>query len=444
MSIQGGLQMESIRTEILPGVWLTALQSDKFKTGCMSINLLTQLDRDTASMNAVIPYVLKRGTNRHTSMQAIAKALDSLYGSCIEPVVRRIGEIQCIGFFASFPDEKYLPAESAVTRSVAELMAEILLSPNTKAGLLREDYVESEKEKLVDIIRSRMNEKRGYAIQRLIGQMCCYEDFATPRYGTVEAAEGIFYRKLTKHYRELISTSPVEIFYCGSKSADELAEIFSDVLCVMPRGEINYEIGTDIRMNAVEEHVRMFTDEMAVTQGKLVMGFRLGDCMDDPNLPAIYVFNAMFGGGVTSKLFMNVREKLSLCYYAASLADTHKGLLIADSGIDPDKFEAVRDEILAQLETIKLGDFTDEELDTAKCCVASDLRSAADSQGALEGFYLANAIDGMDCDPMALAELAENVTADEVSAIARSTVLDAVYFLRPGAEEGENDEDNEI
>ncbi len=434
--------MENVRTEILPGVWLTALRSEKFKTGCLSINLLTQLHRDTASLNALIPFVLQRGTNRHPDMQSLACELDSLYGSCIEPVVRRIGEIQAIGFFASFPDEKYLPEGSDITRSVAALTAEMLLYPNTKGGLLLPDYVESEKAKLLETIRSRVNEKRGYAIQRLIAQMCCYEDFAVPRYGTEDTAEGIYYRRLTKHYRELISTSPVEIFYCGSRSSDELCDILSDALCAMPRGEINYDIGTDIRMNTVEDGVREFEEEMAVQQAKLVMGFRLGDCMEDPDLPSIFVFNAMFGGGVTGKLFANVREKLSLCYYAASLADTHKGLLIADSGIEADKAELTKAEILRQLDAIKNGDFTEQELSAAKCCVAAELRSTGDSQGALEGFFLANTIDGIDCDPMELAALSEDVTAEDVIAVARSVVLDAVYLLRP--EEGDTDEDNEI
>ncbi len=431
--------MESVRKEILPGVWLTALRSDKFKTACLSVSLLTQHDRENAALNALIPFVLSRGTSRHPDMQAIANELDGLYGSCIEPVVRRIGEIQCIGFYASFPDGRYLPGGADVLQSVAALMGELLLYPNTKGGLLLPDYVESEKDKLLEIIRSRVNEKRSYAIMRLLEEMCCYEDFAVPRFGLEASAEGIYYRRLTKHYRNLLLTSPVELFYCGSADFDSLETALTDALCTMPRGEIDYDIGTDIRMNAVSEQVREFTEEMPVSQGKLVMGFRLGECMEEPNLPAIYVFNAVFGGGVTSKLFMNVREKLSLCYYASSLVDTHKGLLIADSGIDADKLDAVKSEILAQLDAVRNGQVTEAELNTAKSCVVSDLRSTMDSQGALEGFYLANAIDGIDCDPNELAELANDVTLDDIVAIARSAVLDAVYFLCPDGEEDSNE-----
>lgn len=429
--------METVRTELIPGVWLTALRSDKFKTGCLSINLLTQLKRETAAFNAVLPFVLRRGTRFHPDMQTIAAELDSLYGTGVEPIVRKIGEIQCIGFYASFPDHKYLPAGSEVFEKTANLSCEMLLAPNTRGGLFLPAYVESEKEKLLELIRSRVNEKRSYAHFRLLEQMCCYEDYAVSRFGTEDTAESIYYQKLTKYYHSLISASPVEIFYCGSMEASKVANILSDALSGMTRGEINYDIGTDIRMNAVEDKVRSFVDEMSVTQGKLVMGFRLGECMEEPDLAAIYVFNAVYGSGVTSKLFMNVREKLSLCYYASSLVDTHKGIMLVSSGVDFDKVEEAKSEILAQLEAVKSGDISDEELEAARRSVASDLCACLDSQGELEGFYLANTIDGLEFSPDELAALVCDVSREDVIKIASSVVLDAEYFLRGGSEDNE-------
>ena len=429
--------METVRTELIPGVWLTALRSDKFKTGCLSINLLTQLKRETAAFNAVLPFVLRRGTRFHPDMQTIAAELDSLYGTGVEPIVRKIGEIQCIGFYASFPDRKYLPAGSEVFEKTANLSCEMLLAPNTRGGLFLPAYVESEKEKLLELIRSRVNEKRSYAHFRLLEQMCCYEDYAVSRFGTEDTAESIYYQKLTKYYHSLISASPVEIFYCGSMEASKVADILSDALSGMTRGEINYDIGTDIRMNAVEDKVRSFVDEMSVTQGKLVMGFRLGECMEEPDLAAIYVFNAVYGSGVTSKLFMNVREKLSLCYYASSLVDTHKGIMLVSSGVDFDKVEEAKSEILAQLEAVKSGDISDEELEAARRSVASDLCACLDSQGELEGFYLANTIDGLEFSPDELAALVCDVSREDVIKIASSVVLDAEYFLRGGGEDNE-------
>ncbi len=433
--------MEFNRTELMPGVFLSHLRSDKFKTACMSVTLLTQLRRETAAMNAVIPFVLRRGTTRYSDMEQLSRRMDELYGAAVEPVVRRIGEIQCIGFYGSFPEPDYLPGGEALLGDTCALMAQLLLDPVTRGGLLLPQYVDSEREKLLDIIRSRMNDKRSYALTRCIEEMCCYEDFAVSRFGSESEAENIHYKKLTRHYRELIQTCPVEIFYCGKTDFKAVSAAMREAFSTMPRGEIDYDIGTDLRMNAVEDHVRFVEEEMDVTQGKLVLGFRLGECMEEPDIPALYVFNAVYGSGATSKLFMNVREKLSLCYYASSAVYLHKGIMLVSSGIEFDKLDAARDEILAQLDSVRRGEITDDELRSAKKSVASDLRAVQDSIGELEGFYLSQALDGLDYGPAELAALAEDVTKEDVQAIAKSIECDLIYFLKgSGEEDGSDDE----
>ncbi len=433
--------MKFNRTELMPGVFLSHLRSDKFKTACMSVTLLTQLRRETAAMNAVIPFVLRRGTTRYGDMEQLSRRMDELYGAAVEPVVRRIGEIQCIGFYGSFPEPDYLPGGEALLGDTCALMAQLLLDPVTRGGLLLPQYVDSEREKLLDIIRSRMNDKRSYALSRCIEEMCCYEDFAVSRFGSESEAENIHYKKLTRHYRELIQTCPVEIFYCGKTDFKAVSAAMRDAFSAMPRGEIDYDIGTDLRMNAVEDHVRFVEEEMDVTQGKLVLGFRLGECMEEPDIPALYVFNAVYGSGATSKLFMNVREKLSLCYYASSAVYLHKGIMLVSSGIEFDKLDAARDEILAQLDSVRRGEITDDELRSAKKSVASDLRAVQDSIGELEGFYLSQALDGLDYGPAELAALAEDVTKEDVQAIAESIECDLIYFLKgSGEEDGSDDE----
>ncbi len=433
--------MEFNRTELMPGVFLSHLRSDKFKTACMSVTLLTQLRRETAAMNAVIPFVLRRGTTRYSDMEQLSRRMDELYGAAVEPVVRRIGEIQCIGFYGSFPEPDYLPGGEALLGDTCALMAQLLLDPVTRGGLLLPQYVDSEREKLLDIIRSCMNDKRSYALTRCIEEMCCYEDFAVSRFGSESEAENIHYKKLTRHYRELIQTCPVEIFYCGKTDFKAVSAAMRDAFSAMPRGEIDYDIGTDLRMNAVEDHIRFVEEEMDVTQGKLVLGFRLGECMEEPDIPALYVFNAVYGSGATSKLFMNVREKLSLCYYASSAVYLHKGIMLVSSGIEFDKLDAARDEILAQLDSVRWGEITDDELRSAKKSVASDLRAVQDSIGELEGFYLSQALDGLDYGPAELAALAEDVTKEDVQAIAESIECDLIYFLKgSGEEDGSDDE----
>ena len=199
---------------------------------------------------------------------------------------------------------------------------------------------------------------------------------------------------------------------------------------LLPRGEIDLDLGTDIRMNAVEEKPRYFTEEDEISQGVLAVGFRLGECMDDPDPAKLAVFNAVYGAGVTSKLFQNVREKLSLCYYAFSSTDTLKGIMAVLSGIEVDKYDEALSEILAQLDAVRAGDISETELAAARRSVANDLRTGADSPYYLADFYLRETVQGTDATPDDIAVLAETVTAEDVAAIARGVELDAVYFLR--------------
>jgi predicted Zn-dependent peptidase len=432
--------MEYSRTEIRPGVWLTHLREEKFKTACFSVSLLSQLNRETASMNALIPFVLRRGTSAFPDMEALSARMEELYGTVIEPIIRRIGEIQCCGFYASFPEDDFLPRGEGVLKDTLELTLDLLLSPVTRGGLLLPSYVDSEREKLLDLISARMNNKRSYAVLRCIEEMCCCEDFAVSRYGDEESCRSINYRKLSRHYRTLLQTSPIELFYCGRASLRDVKALLRDHLATLPRGEIDTEIGTEIRMNALEAEPRSTVEEMDVAQANLVIGWRLGECMEDPDFAALYVFNDLFGGSPSSKLFLNVREKLSLCYYASSIIDIRKGLLLVSSGIQLSNLDAAKAEIFAQLDAVCRGDFSEDDLRTAKAGVISDLRSIPDSQGALESFYLSQAVVGADYSPTDLAELVNEVTAEQVTAIAKSVECDQIYLLKQESDpEDEND-----
>ena len=433
--------MEYSRVEIRPGVWLTHLREDKFKTACFSVHLLSQLNRETASMNALIPFVLRRGTAAYPDMESLSARMEELYGTVIEPSIRRIGEIHCCGFYASFPEDDFLPGGEKLLSSATALTLQLLLSPVTRGGLLLPAYVESEREKLLDLIASRVNNKRSYAVARCIEEMCCCEDFAVSRYGDEDTCRSINYKKLSKYYRTLLQTSPIELFYCGRASLGEMKSLLREQLATLPRGEIDDEIGTEIRMNALEAQPRYTEEQMDVAQANLVIGWRLGECMEDPDFPALYVFNDIFGGSPSSKLFLNVREKLSLCYYASSIIDLRKGILLVSSGIHLKNCEAAKSEIFAQLEAVRAGDFTAEDLETAKAGVISDLRSTPDSQSALESFYLTQAVTGADFSPADLAELVSEVTAERVTAVAKTVECDQIYLLRQESDTDDNPEE---
>ncbi len=427
------------RDEIMPGVFLTCVTTEKFKTGCVSISLITRLDRETASMNCLLPNVLRRGCKSLPDMEAFAGRLDELYGASIAPAVRKVGEIQTVGLIADFVDGKFVGEEDLFDK-VLSLLAETLLQPVMQKKRLLEEYVESEKDKQLERLQSRINDKRSYAIQRIIESMCAYEDYAISNMGDEESTERITAADLTAHYRTLLETAPVEVFYVGREDYATLERKLCHLLRDLPRGELDFDLGTDIRMNTVDPQPRYFTDELAVTQGKLALGFRIGDYMEDPDYPSLYVMNALYGGAVTSKLFMNVREKLSLCYYASSMLDVNKGIMLVHSGIDFDKYEVALSEILAQLQAVQAGDFTEEELDAARQAVSADLRATMDSEWDLEHYWLPRNLRGEDYDPMELSVLVEQVTRQDVLDAAAGIVLDAVYFLKGN---GETDEEVE-
>ncbi len=429
------------RRELLPGVFLTCLQTEKFKTGLLSLHLLTPLDRETAAQNALIPSVLRRGTVRYPDMGALGARLDELYGARLEPSVRKLGEIQAVGFVTDFVE---VPGQD-VLEDMAALLGEALLSPNTRGGLLLPRYVESEREKLLEDIRARVNDRAEYARQRLIELMCPGEAYAVDGLGDEDAAGDIGYVALTRHYKALLAASPIEIFYCGAADADRVAAAMKDALAMLPRGELNFDIGTDIRMNTVEDTARVFTEEMDVGQGKLVLGYRLGDAMEDPDMAALQVMNYILGDPagasyVSSKLFLHVRERQSLCYYVDSELDLMKGLMIVASGIDPADHEKTMAEIGRQVQAVKDGDFTDGELRTARAGLSARMLSLTDDPARLEKFWLGQNVLGLDYGPEELAALALDVTREDVIRAAAGIECDGVYFLR-GAE-GDDDEEN--
>ena len=429
--------MEYRREEILPGVFLSAIRTEKFRTSALCVAMLSQLEREHAYMDSLLPSVLRRGTARCPDMASITRRLEELYGAGALPLSMRVGEVRVTGFYSVFPDGRFVPGGSELAQ-ISQLTGELLTAPNTRGGLLLPDYVNSEKSKLAEKIRAAKNDRAGYAAGRLIELMCCTEDLSAAVLSDPDEAENIHYTKLTRRYRELLGTSPVEICYCGSESFGRVRGAMLSALEAMPRGEIDYDIGTDVRMNALEAEPRRFFETMDVGQGKLCMGWRLGECMEEPDGAALRVFNAVYGGTAASRLFRALREERALCYYVSSGIDDVKGLMYVSSGIDKANYDAAVQGINDELEALASGSVTAGELDTARRYCAQALRLVPDDPVELTMYCLRMNVTGADATPYELAAACECVTADEVVDIARSCEPDAIYFLS-----GEDEEEAE-
>lgn len=230
--------MEPVRLEIAPEVNLDYVRSDKFKTGTLSVQLITPINEKTASFGALLPSVLRRGTMSHPDMRSLSTALDLLYGSSIGCTVRKKGENQCIGFAASFIDEEFVPGGEKLLEPMCDLLGELLLDPVTRNGRFLNDYVESEKQNLIDAIRGIINDKRDYADLRLLQEMCRGERYGVDKFGSIARVEKITNQTLFRYYQELLSTAHLELFYCGSAERERVEEAISRAFAPLQRGRV--------------------------------------------------------------------------------------------------------------------------------------------------------------------------------------------------------------
>lgn len=407
-------------------ITLRALKTDRFKTGCFSVNFLRPHDAQTAGLDALLPSVLLAGTEHYPNIQSISTHLDELYGASFGTLIRRKGEIKLLGFYADFIEDAFLPEGEAVLAPIIDFLAEVLYHPLTENGCFCARFVEAEKQNLINAIESNLNDKRAYATAQMLKTMCAGEAFGVPRLGTVEAVRAITPESLWAHYQTLLRTSRIEVFYAGRKSPEEAAQMLRPAF--EGRGaQTCVSAATQIVRRA--EKCKECSEAMDVTQGKLVIGLRTGITVTDPEFPALVLLNAVYGAGTTSKLFVNVREKLSVCYYASSSIEKYKGVMLISSGIAFENYQRAKDAILAELEACRAGDISSLELESARRQVLSSLRAAQDAPTQLDDFYLGMALAGGKDIPELMQCIAA-LTVEEVSAAARSLSVDTIYFLK--------------
>ena len=413
------------RTEILPGVYLTAVQSDKFKTGCFSLNLLRPMKKEEAAANALIPSVLLRGSETCPDIASISAKLDELYGASVGTLVRKKGEVQLVGFYCDYVQDEYV--DEPVFAPLMAFLAELLLNPRLENGAFPEAVVDSEKLNLENAMLSRINDKRTYAASQLIRTMCAGQPYGIPRIGEPEDLKNITAKSLYAHYRDLLATSRVELFYMGSLSPEAVTKVLQAALAELPRAEVFVPVGTTPAPQA--RPVQEKTERLDVTQGKLSLGFFTDITAKDPRYPALVLAATVFGGGATSKLFTNVREKMSLCYYASASFEKFKGVLSVSSGVEFSKLETAKTEILRQLEACKAGDITDDGLESARGYLVSDLKIAMDSPGRLDDYYMGQILLEQDGTMQDLASAIARVTKQEAAEAIQALRLDTIYAL---------------
>lgn len=414
------------RSMILPGVYLTAVQSEKFKTGCLSVNLLRPMRKEEAAANALLPSVLLRGSETCPDIASISARLDELYGASIGTLIRKKGEVQLVGFYCDYVQDEFVG--EPVFGPLLDFLFELLLRPKLENGAFAASSVEGEKLNLANDIAARINDKRSYATSQLLRAMFEGESYGVPRSGELEDLEKITAKSLYAHYREILKTSRVEIFYMGRLGTEEVCEAFRRVMKDLPRAESFTDVA--ILPAPAPRAAQEKQEHLDITQGKLSLGFFTDITAKDPAYGALILCSTVFGGGATSKLFTNVREKMSLCYYASSAIEKFKGVMVVSSGVEFSKLETAKAEILRQLEDVKAGRITDEELESARGYLLSDLKIAMDSPGRLDDFYMGQVLLESKDTMQTLADAIAAATKEDVVRAANTLRLDTIYELR--------------
>lgn len=420
----------TINYTIAPGVTLRAMQTDKFKTACFSVNFLRTHRAETAAYDALLPSVLLRGSRQFPDMQQISVRLDELYGATFGTLVRRKGEIALTGFYADFIEDAFLPEGESIFCKMLGFLEDILWHPTTENGVFCGKYVEGEKQNLINAIEANLNDKRSYATQRMLEVMYKGEPYGVPRLGRAEDVEAITPQGLWQHYLRTLTLCPIEIFYAGRKSPEEAAAAFAKVFT--SRQDATWETLERSSFAPVSRQKEV-SEAMDVTQGKLIMGLRTPIVQGDSRYAALSLLNAVYGSSMTSKLFVHVREERSLCYSVSSTIDKYKGMMLLSAGIDFDKYETTKTAILEELEACKRGDITEQELESARMQVLSGLQMAMDAPTRLDDFYLGMAILAGEDLPEHMERI-RRLTVQDLSQAANTLELDTIFFLKGESE----------
>ena len=411
---------------LLPGIRLHCYRDNRFKQGCLSIQFLRKMSGGEAALNALLPSVLLRGTTRHPDLRAITLALDDLYGAAVSPLVRRVGDCQTTGLYCSMMDDRFALPGDRVLEPMLAFLEELLLEPLTEGDAFLPEFVESEKVNLISAIESELNDKRTYAMGKLLKLLCRNDSYGLSRMGEPEQVAAIEPGALYRHYQTVLRTSPVELIYVGSAEPETVAGLLRPMFLRLDRCPEAPPPQTDLAPAGPEDD----TEELEVSQGKLCMGFTTPITNRRKEFAAMQIMNTVFGSGMTSKLFRVVRERLSLCYSIGSGYYGSKGVILVSAGIDFDKEQHVRREVLNQLDACRRGDISPEELTAAREALISGLRSTHDSPGAIESYYSSALIGGLRMTPEEYIRALEAVTPEDVVAAAGTVELHSSYFLK--------------
>lgn len=418
------------KTELKKGIELHMINTSKFKTNLMAIFMTTKLTRENVTKNAVISALLRRGSKNMPSQEEISKQMEEMYGASFDCGLDKTGDNQVLKFYLETVNDNFLPekGEDILKKSLENLL-EIVFNPYLEGDHFKPEYVEQEKNNIKQRIEGKIDNKARYSMDRCIEEMYKDEPFGLYKFGYVEDLKDMNGKNLYEYYQELVKTCKIDIFVSGLIN-DEINQVVSQNENIQKLQERtpNYVISKELN-KPLPEKENVVTESMEVTQGKLILGLNV--CLDKEDLRYdTLIYNSILGGSANSKMFQNVREKAHLAYVASSSYLRYKNNIFVNCGIEIGNYEKALELIKQQIEDMKKGDFTEEDIENAKKGIIAAIKSIEDEQDSELMYYFGQVLSQNNCSIDEYMAKIQKVSKDDVVQIAQNVAIHTIYFLK--------------
>lgn len=419
--------MNCNKINLKEGINLHIINTNKFKTNLLAVFLTTPLNKENVTKNALIPMVLRRGSKQLTNIEEISNKLDEMYGADFNCGVDKTGDNHVLKFYMESINNNFLPEKENLLEETMKVLLDIVFNPLVENNSFKNEYIESEKENLKQVILGKIDNKSKYAYERCIEEMYKDKPFGLYKYGYVEDLENINPENLYEYYKTMISECKIDIFVSGEvdEGAKQILMDNENIKRLNERQPI-YNKKSERADNIEKE--RIVEEKMDVSQGKLVLGLEVGKNDKEAKYSAL-IYNAILGGTPTSKMFQNVREKEHLAYVASSNYIRHKNNVFIRCGIEIEDYQKALDVIKIQIEDMKKGNFTDEDIKNAKSSIIAMIKSIPEEQDSEMMYHFGQEISEHKMEYDEYEANVQKVQKQEVIDIANSIKINTIYFL---------------
>ena len=417
--------------EVKRGIKTHMIETNKFKTNLFAIFLSVPLNRVSVTQNALIPAVLRRGTANLKTQEEISIELENMYGATLDCGVEKTGDNQTLKFYLETLNDTFLPEQENLSKKAIELLLDVVFNPLTENGNLKKEYVESEKKTIKRLIEGKIDNKDMYAYNRCIEEMYKNKPYGLYKYGYIEDLDKLDEKNLYEDYKKLLNEAKIDIFVSGNFGNDDIIDVINEninIVNLKPR-EDKHIINTEEKEKKEKVEVQTIQEPKDVTQGKLVIGLDI-DFYEPDSKYAMCLYNVILGESATSKMFQNVREKAGLAYSARSTYVRQKNNIFIRAGIEISNYEKALNIIKEQLEDMKNGKFTEEDIENAKKYMVAGIKTVQDEQDSEITYYMGQELSGKLIYFEDYINKINDVTREQIDKIAKNININTIYFLK--------------